>query len=73
VAKPRSAFSPRCPTLIIHGTADMNVPFTQAQYAHDKIPSSRLVAFEGADHFLAITKYKEVEQLVSQFLATHLT
>jgi pimeloyl-ACP methyl ester carboxylesterase len=63
----------RCPTLIIQGTDDKNVPFAQGEYAHEKIPGSQLVPFEGADHFVEITKHKEVEQVVSRFLNAHLS
>ena len=39
------------PTLIIHGTRDVDIPFDQARQMADAIPGSRLVVVEGAQHF----------------------
>lgn len=60
-----------CPTLIIHGTADTNVPFSHAQLAHDAIAGSELRAFEGGDHFISITHSSEIDALVGDFVAAH--
>ncbi len=60
-----------CPTLIIHGTADRNVPFSHAQRAHDAIAGSELRAFDGGDHFISITRSAEIDSLVGEFVAAH--
>ncbi|HWI49650.1 MAG TPA: alpha/beta hydrolase, partial [Rummeliibacillus sp.] len=38
------------PTLIIHGTHDQVIPFSQAIILNDKIEGSRLVAFQYSGH-----------------------
>ena len=38
------------PTLIVHGTADVDIPFRQAQALANAIPYAQLVAIEGAHH-----------------------
>lgn len=38
------------PTLVVHGTLDRMVPFSNAQLIVDKIPGARLEAFEGVGH-----------------------
>ncbi len=40
----------RCPTLIIHGDADNDVPPRDAQYAHEAIAGSRLLWIDKASH-----------------------
>jgi 2-hydroxy-6-oxonona-2,4-dienedioate hydrolase len=60
-----------CPTLIVHGTADRNVPFSHAQRAHDAIAGSELRAFDGGDHFISITRSSEIDALVGEFVAAH--
>jgi 2-hydroxy-6-oxonona-2,4-dienedioate hydrolase len=61
----------KCPTLIVHGTKDMTVPFAQAQFAHEQIAGSQLKAFEGGDHFISITYGTKIDGLVAQFLAAN--
>jgi class 3 adenylate cyclase len=39
------------PTLILHRRDDLIAPFGHARYLADHIPDSRLVAFEGQDHW----------------------
>jgi pimeloyl-ACP methyl ester carboxylesterase len=60
----------RCPTLIIHGTADPAVPFEHAEFAH-RIPGSRLLAIKGANHLAAITNQAEIATAESTFFAEH--
>ena len=38
------------PTLIVHGTADVDVPFQQTEGLASALPHAQLVAIEGADH-----------------------
>jgi pimeloyl-ACP methyl ester carboxylesterase len=60
----------RCPTLILHGAADVDVPFSHAEAAHAQIPGSQLVRLEG-DHLVGITRHKEVDAALRSFLAEH--
>jgi pimeloyl-ACP methyl ester carboxylesterase len=62
-----------CPTLILHGTADKNVSIAHSEFAHAQIKFSEFVKFSGADHFMPITKYKELQALESDFFARHLS
>jgi pimeloyl-ACP methyl ester carboxylesterase len=61
----------RCPTLIMHGTADDNVPFTHAELASRGIAGARLVRFEGQDHFASLSKRREWEATMHEFLMQH--
>jgi pimeloyl-ACP methyl ester carboxylesterase len=60
-----------CPTLIVRGAVDQIVPRADAQYAHAQIAGSVLVELPGADHTMSITKYKELDDLVTAFLRAH--
>jgi pimeloyl-ACP methyl ester carboxylesterase len=40
-----------CPTLIVHGAADKDVPTRNATYAHARIPTSELHWIPGGSHF----------------------
>jgi len=61
----------RCPTLILQGTADQNVPPAQAELAHSQIAGSRLVTLAGQDHWMLVTKHKELDGLSHRFLFEH--
>jgi pimeloyl-ACP methyl ester carboxylesterase len=61
----------RCPTLILQGTADHNVPFAQGEFAHAQIAGSRFVQLPGQDHWMLITKYKELGRIIDAFLLEH--
>ena len=61
----------RCPTLILQGTADQNVPPAQAELAHSQIAGSKLVTLPGQDHWMLITKHKELDSLSHAFLVEH--
>jgi pimeloyl-ACP methyl ester carboxylesterase len=60
-----------CPTLILHGTADKNLPISHSERAHEQIVGSELYRFVGADHFMLITRYKEIQRVEGAFLAKH--
>ncbi|HLZ56164.1 MAG TPA: alpha/beta hydrolase [Ktedonosporobacter sp.] len=51
------------PTLIVHGTADIDVPFSQAKQLVQKIPHAQLLAVEGADHTFVLSGEKTVEAI----------
>jgi len=44
--------SVKCPTLIVHGSADDDVPYRVGVEAQKRIPGSRLHTMEGAHHIL---------------------
>ena len=41
------------PTLIVHGTSDVEVPFRQAELLAKNVPQAQLVTVQDADHFSA--------------------
>lgn len=57
------------PTLVIHGTADTDVPFEQAETAAARIPGARLLPVEGADH-LTLWRHRVVGEEVRAFADT---
>ena len=61
----------RCPTLILQGTADQNVPPAQAELAHSQIAGSKLVKLAGEDHWMLITKHKVLDGFSHAFLVEH--
>jgi pimeloyl-ACP methyl ester carboxylesterase len=60
-----------CPTLILHGTADENVPIANSEFAHAQIANSEFVKIQGADHFMVVVRYKEIDHLIDAFIAKH--
>lgn len=62
----------QCPTLISHGTADNDVPYSVAVQAHERIRKSELHTMENACHLLWIDPgIEEVNQRQVEFLRTH--
>ena len=61
----------RCPTLIVQGTADTNVPPANAELAHSQIAGSQLVSLAGEDHWMLITQHKKLDELSRAFLLEH--
>ena len=63
-----------CPTLITHGTADRDVPFSHAEQAHRRIPNATLQAFEGAWHILWVCECAAaMAQAQVEFVRQHLS
>jgi pimeloyl-ACP methyl ester carboxylesterase len=60
-----------CPTLILQGTADTNVPLAHGEFAHAQIAGSQFVQLPGEDHWMVITKHKELGKLIHAFLVQH--
>ncbi len=48
------------PTLIVHGTADIDVPFRQAKELAKAIADAQLVAVEGASHLSTLAREKTI-------------
>jgi pimeloyl-ACP methyl ester carboxylesterase len=48
------------PTLIVHGTDDVDIPFSQAQELASAIPHAELVAIDGAHHLSMLTTEKAI-------------
>lgn len=60
-----------CPTLILQGTADQNVPPADAEYAHTQIVGSQLREFPRADHLMVIFRSQELRSIVEGFIQAH--
>ncbi len=56
------------PTLVIHGTDDINVPLENGERTAARVPGARIRTFEGADHFLPWTHKGEYDAVVTEFL-----
>jgi pimeloyl-ACP methyl ester carboxylesterase len=60
------------PTLIIHGTDDKEVPFSHAEFLHEKIPNSKFVPLEGFGHgSLLIEDFERVNNIIWKFIQEH--
>lgn len=56
------------PTLIIHGTDDSNVPFSQSKELTDRISGSVLHPIVGGTHFMFDTHSEEIIPVIAEFL-----
>jgi pimeloyl-ACP methyl ester carboxylesterase len=56
------------PTLILHGAADMVVPYENGRLLASKIAGSRLVTLHGAGHLAFIERADEVNRLILDFI-----
>ncbi|REE83955.1 pimeloyl-ACP methyl ester carboxylesterase [Paenibacillus taihuensis] len=56
------------PTLIIHGTHDKIVPFSQGEKTHELIPNSQFVPFEFSGHGAFIEEKDKLNQLLIKFI-----
>jgi pimeloyl-ACP methyl ester carboxylesterase len=56
------------PTLILHGTADTEIPFGEAEYLHAGLPTSALIPFVGGGHSLLVTHAEPYRQAIIDFL-----
>jgi pimeloyl-ACP methyl ester carboxylesterase len=59
------------PTLIVHGTADVEVPFRQAQELAEAIPGAQLVVVEGGGHLSTLGNKKAVVAIKSFLQKLH--
>lgn len=60
-----------CPTLILQGTADQNVPPADAKYVHAQIAGSQLDELPGADHLMVIFRARQLSAIIENFLRSH--
>lgn len=56
------------PTLILHGDADENSDYAASVRIVSQVPGAKLITFEGADHYFAITRLEEVQAHIRTFL-----
>jgi pimeloyl-ACP methyl ester carboxylesterase len=59
------------PALIIHGTADVNVPVAHSENLAGRIGGAQLHIVEGADHMMPLTYREEVDKTIDEFLNNH--
>jgi 3-oxoadipate enol-lactonase len=59
-----------CPTLVIHGTADVAIPIESAEHVVEQVQRGQLVVVEGGTHASNMTHPTLVNQAISSFLAT---
>ena len=56
------------PALILHGTADTEVPFGEAEHLHASLPTSSLIAFAGGSHSIPVTHAEPYRHAIIDFL-----
>jgi pimeloyl-ACP methyl ester carboxylesterase len=61
------------PTLIVHGTADIDAPYEGSAKASARIPNTKLVTIEGGDHLIIVSRAKEILDHVQRFANAHST
>lgn len=59
------------PTLIVHGTADNEVPFADSQSLASRLPQRELLALEGGGHVALFTHLDPIRSRVLAFLRKH--
>ena len=56
------------PALILHGTADAEIPLGEAEYLHAGLPTSALIPFVGGGHSILVTHAEPYRQAIIDFL-----
>jgi pimeloyl-ACP methyl ester carboxylesterase len=56
------------PTLILHGTADENAPYSGSASIAKRLPRARLLTFEGGSHYVILTRAAEIRQRTTEFM-----
>ena len=56
------------PALILHGTADTEVPFGEAEHLLASLPTSSLIAFAGGNHSIPVTHAEPYRRAIIDFL-----
>ena len=61
-----------CPTLVVHGTVDKDVSFSNAEYAASSIPNARLYRLENIGHLVWLGEHvSEMNSEIVRFLREH--
>ena len=62
----------KCPTLVIHGTVDGDVSFSNAEFAASSIPNARLYSVENIGHLVWLGEHvSEMNSELIRFLREH--
>ena len=56
------------PTLIIGGTKDRIIPFTNSELLNEKIPNSTLKTFNGLEHLMVTEAAEQVNEDIWNFI-----
>jgi pimeloyl-ACP methyl ester carboxylesterase len=56
------------PALILHGTADAEIPFEAAEYLHAGLPTAALIPFVGGGHSILVSHGESYRQAIIDFL-----
>ncbi|WLD56804.1 alpha/beta hydrolase [Salinispirillum sp. LH 10-3-1] len=62
------AESIQVPTLVVHGTEDVNVPFEFSARLARQIPNAQFAQVDGADHYLRFSHKAKFDELVTTFV-----
>jgi non-heme chloroperoxidase len=60
----------RVPALVLHGTADMAVPFAMAKAAARGLAQSIMIAYQGSSHGIVLTERDRVTRDLQSFVAS---
>ncbi|MHA2078123.1 MAG: alpha/beta fold hydrolase [Candidatus Thorarchaeota archaeon] len=61
-----------CPTLVVHGTVDKDVSFSNAEFAASSIPNARLYILENIGHLVWLGEHvSEMNSEIVRFLREH--
>jgi len=64
----------QCPTLVVHGRPDGNVPFDHADFVACAVPGCELVVAESCGHFLwTSSEERMIRERVDRFLRSHVS
>ena len=59
------------PTLVVHGTADIVVPYSQGVISAERIPGAEFLSIEGGTHLCFISHQDIVQKKLVEFLHLH--
>ena len=60
-----------CPSLVLHGTRDMIIPYVAGQLLHDGLTGSEWVSFKGAGHNISVECESVFNEALLSFLQDH--
>ena len=58
----------KAPVLLVHGTADANVPYSQSVAVAEMLTNATLHTIEGADHMMPFTHEQEMTNAIEAFV-----